>query len=50
MKTRIEQYMKAIKNVQEGIDRDDLEYALNLLNAAIWIKDDLERQVTEIYC
>ena len=47
-KTRSEQYIDAITRVQDGLDEGNLEYAMSCIQAAQWIKYDLERQAANV--
>ena len=49
-KTRSEQYLDAINRARNAIGADDLEMALQCINAAIWVEHDLTRQATEVSC
>ena len=42
-KTRAEQYSDAVERARNALDGGNLELALNCINAAQWVKYDLER-------
>ena len=43
-KTRSQQYTDVVERASVALDGNNLELALNCINAAQWVKYDLERQ------
>ncbi len=49
-KTRSEQYMDALNRARNALGANDLESALQCINAAIWVELDMEREATQVFC
>ena len=47
-KTRSEQYLDARDRMQDALSNNDLENALQCINAALWVEYDLNRQAMEL--
>ena len=48
--TRSEQYMDALNRAKNAFVVNDLEDALQCINAAVWVELDLEREATQVFC